>query len=725
MKFDYIETLTSTPRQLTSEGWERLIKSDHVKTVCAQVAAGHKELKKNLPAIMWQATYNGKPRKNENAESSGLFMLDIDHIEDPKAEFERIVESLQSDFLSVGILVVHITPSGKGLRLVAMMKPEQGFNTIAEYQKWLAERLQLKEYDACTKDLARMSFAVPEENILFFNSGVFSYEPQATVANNQPTLFSEEPAQMPAQQSGDKMQTTYKGKPLSEIWNKLTERVLQKPIEEGDRNSSIYRVCLLFRYICDNSPRVIASNIPDYGLPRGEFFKTIQNACNYELTAKGMNAMQKYFAEMFASNEAQSDVMQPSIVAAPALDFDLPPIFQQFVNTCPDDFKTPMIMSILPVLGAVATGVRSVYLDGVTHSPSFFSVLEAPQASGKGFLRNMVLSLTERIRFEDMQARAKEAAYKEELKRSKNKAKQPEDPRAMVRLVPASISIAQLLKRLDYADGKHLFTFCEEIDTLTKSNKSGAWSQKSDIYRNAFDNAEYGQDYISENTYSAIVKVFYNLLVLGTPKAVRRFFSDPEDGLCSRISFITLPDQFGAKMPHFSTLTNKQSQTVAKIVERLMKDCNVYKLDYLENEVNAWLEEKRRLSLETQSNTINIFMRRCAVMGFRAALLAHAVYGKPQQKHKDIIVKFFRFVADQTLYELFRRFDGAMEEVAQGSSSTSINVYSQLNEKFTLAELSELLRNANMKTPAKAVAYRLRKAGLIKSIERGTFQKLS
>ena len=178
-------------------------------------------------------------------------------------------------------------------------------------------------------------------------------------------------------------------------------------------------------------------------------------------------------------------------------------------------------------------------------------------------------------------------------------------------------------------------------------------------------------------------------------------------------------------MPHFTTLTSKQSQTVAKIVERLMKDCNVYKLDYLESGINAWLEEKRRLSLETQSNTINIFMRRCAVMGFRAALLAHAVYGKPQQKQKDIIVKFFRFVANQTLYELFRRFDGAMEEVAQGGSSTSINVFSQLNEKFTLAELSELLRNANMKTPAKAVAYRLRKAGLIKSIERGTFQKLS
>ena len=214
------------------------------------------------------------------------------------------------------------------------------------------------------------------------------------------------------------------------------------------------------------------------------------------------------------------------------------------------------------------------------------------------------------------------------------------------------------------------------------------------------------------------------MLVLGTPKAVRRFFSDPEDGLCSRICFITLPDQFGAKMPHFSTLTNKQSATVAKVVERLMKDTSIYKLDYLESEVESWLEEKRRLSLETQNNTINIFMRRCAVIGFRAALLAHAIYGKPQQKHKEQIAKFFRFVADYSLYELFRRFDGKVDDDEQRSSSASINVYSQLAETFTLNDLSALLKSAGMKTPAKAVAYRLRKAGLIKSVQRGEFQKI-
>ena len=169
MIFDYIETLTSTPKRLTIEAWNQLTESDHVKIVCAQVAAGHKELKKNLPAIMWQATYNGKPRKNENAESSGLYMLDIDHIDQPDTLFHTFEDRLEE----LGIYIVHKTPSTKGLRVVALCRPEH--ETIADNQAWLAKELKV-EHDACTRDLARLSFLVPEDYFYFYNPEVFSLE---------------------------------------------------------------------------------------------------------------------------------------------------------------------------------------------------------------------------------------------------------------------------------------------------------------------------------------------------------------------------------------------------------------------------------------------------------------------------------------------------------------------------------------------------------------------
>lgn len=733
MKFDYVTSFAAYPQPLTPDDWAHLLDSPQVAEICTKVEAGDKELKRKLPAIMWQATYNGKPRKNENAQSSGLYMLDIDHVEEPAELSNEIQARMNMHPQGYGIVIMHITPSGKGLRIVARMLKEQGFERISQYQQWLAGELKLKEYDAVTKDLARMSFAVPRKNLLYYDPAIFVLDAEATVKNLPPEekpLFNDLP--QPATPSSEKpVQTTYQGHSLSEIWCKLVEMVIKKPIEEGDRNSSIYRVALLFRYICDNNPNVIVANIPTYGLSRAEVFQAVRSACNYELSHRNMTYMMKLYNEMYGQNAADAsegadDAVQNEIISMPKLDFELPPIFSHYVNICPDDYKTPMLLAMLPVLGTVATGIRAVYLDGVMQTPSFFSVLVAPQASGKSFLRPMVAQLTERIRMDDLTARALESAYKDELKKSKNKAKQPEDPHASVRIVPASISIAQLLKRLDNAEGKHLFTFCEEIDTLTKSNKSGAWSQKSDIYRNAFDNAEYGQDYISENTYSAIVKVFYNMLVLGTPKAAERFFGDPEDGLCSRVCFITLPDQFGAKMPVFGSLSSKQLKTVQTIVERLMRDERIYKLSYLNPEIEAWLAEKRRSAIVSQSNAINIFMRRAAVIGFRAALICHAIYGNPQKKHKEIILRMFRFVSDACLYALYCRYNEKMEALEHSEKTTkSGNIYDLLPVEFDLDTLGSVARSVGASSSPRMIAMRFRKAGLVEQVRRGLYRKIN
>ena len=295
----------------------------------------------------------------------------------------------------------------------------------------------------------------------------------------------------------------------------------------------------------------------------------------------------------------------------------------------------------------------------------------------------------------------------------------------MFSLVPASISIAQLLKRLDYADGKHLFTFCEEIDTLTKSNRSGAWSQKSDIYRNAFDNAEYGQDYISENSYSANLPVYYNLLILGTPRATQRFFKDPEDGLCSRVLFITLPDQFGAKMPIFKPLSEAQHQAIANKVKQLMERTTVLDLSWLYPEVEAWLEEKRQIAARFMNESVNIFMRRCSVMGFRAAMVASALWTRMDDGKRDIVRRLFRFVADYSLFELVMRFGEMMvvsDEVKD--SFTSHPILQMLPDKFTRKQLEEKAKLAGFKSSGKLILHRFIRAGFIVKRGKDDYEKV-
>ena len=132
-------------------------------------------LKKRLPVITPHACrFRGDgSRKSDNAVPSGLVMLDIDHIDDPREFYaEHILPALspnspiasspiansQSPIAnseashSPAIHFVAITPSGHGLRLIAERNPGE---SIPEAQMRVAAACNLPEFDAVTKDLAR------------------------------------------------------------------------------------------------------------------------------------------------------------------------------------------------------------------------------------------------------------------------------------------------------------------------------------------------------------------------------------------------------------------------------------------------------------------------------------------------------------------------------------------------------------------------------------------
>ena len=118
------------------------------------------QLKKRLPIFTFHATFKNGRRKNGDAVPSGLSIYDLDHIPNPRAKWAEI-EARKEE---LGILLAHISPSLEGLRLVFLMP--QGMS-LAEAQAWMAQQLGDTQYDACVKDYARCSFAVPREYVLF------------------------------------------------------------------------------------------------------------------------------------------------------------------------------------------------------------------------------------------------------------------------------------------------------------------------------------------------------------------------------------------------------------------------------------------------------------------------------------------------------------------------------------------------------------------------------
>ena len=136
MAFDLCENICAPKvHKCTEKDFKDIIDSGFVSIHCeAYAATGNEEEKRALPAFCFQAHFTEGKRCNANAQSSGLYMLDVDHIEGDAYEFgKQIVDNWVTTCSCPEIYIVHVTPSGHGLRIVAKAKKDDP-DTIAECQ---------------------------------------------------------------------------------------------------------------------------------------------------------------------------------------------------------------------------------------------------------------------------------------------------------------------------------------------------------------------------------------------------------------------------------------------------------------------------------------------------------------------------------------------------------------------------------------------------------------
>ena len=146
---------------------------------------GDAALKRRLPAFIFQATFEDTVSKKGNkgawrcqagSRLNGLCVMDIDHVDDPREKFNSWhglhgFRGLESNEL--GILLVYITPSGKGLKIVFKARTEWG--NLIDNQHEMAKLLGVEVDESC-KDASRMSFICKESDILYLNEELFTYE---------------------------------------------------------------------------------------------------------------------------------------------------------------------------------------------------------------------------------------------------------------------------------------------------------------------------------------------------------------------------------------------------------------------------------------------------------------------------------------------------------------------------------------------------------------------
>lgn len=752
MKFSYFASpKASKGVECTYEQYLQAANDPKLLRLCNDIAHEEdkdkrSELKKRLPVITWQAFFPGR-RVALEAQPSGLFMLDIDHIFSPFGLYSRQIASRTKE---LGIVYVGKTASTHGLRIVAKCLPT--LHSLEECQKWLAGELNV-EYDGVCKDFARCSFLVHDSYTYYMDAKAIWEEEADDMCKYKVEVTNPTVASVPApagQQltipGTDTIPTTentltdYKGVPYEDICKEWLEYTGGEPTE-GERNTRLYKLALRLRYITDFNPATMKRAMPRYGLPESEIDQLIHSALNTPRAADMQKDLREVLERIDRKIKLQGDEEEiPDVITSTERMPPLPPIFRQWAEIAPDDFKTAVTLCQLPILGALGSRLRARYLDGKIHSPSFQVSLEAPQASGKSFMVRLVeTELAPMIQSDEAQ-KEKEKEYADKVAEMKllnikiNADNKDEilgtKPQGIVRFLPATISITKMLMRLHAAKGLHCFAYAEEIDTVHKAYKRG-FSSLSELLRVAFDNGRYGQDYASENSFSGDVFVYYNTLFSGTPKAMRRFYPDVEDGLVSRVLFVTLPDQFGKPMPVWGELDAKAKQIMDIGLERLNEISLVgdevqpeymLKLDYLNAELDKWIKAQQIEAVNQEDRTRDIFCRRAAVVGFRAGMLAAFLYGgkRTTPTVRKNVCQFAIWVANCMLNQHLLRFN------IQGTGS-NVNpyedVYKELKDEFSREDVEKALQALGKDSPVKSVLYKWRLLGTVEAIDEGRMGK--
>ena len=719
---------------------------DQIKLLDGQDPDELARLKRQLPVITPHACRftNDGTRKSANAVPSGLVMLDIDHIDDPREFFSRwifpaINQSAPSgeDLGGASIYFVAITPSGHGLRVIA--EREAG-ESIPAAQKRLATWFCLTEFDAVTKDLARASYLMPWSYVLYCEPAGLNFETaekEAVVTSHFAQLEAQshtttlpqqnvsETTQEKSAPSGEDLGgASYRGIEYSAIVRELVNLLGGEP-EMGERNQFYFTLVRYMRYICNFSADLCVRVLPDFGLSLSERCATALSSVNRPRKGDLPELLQR----AITTASTASELPTTGVAELQRSDLSLPPLPRVLELICrrlPEPFRPAMVIASLPILGALATRVRFQYLDKQEHSFSFMSCITAPAATGKSFIRKPVNLLLTPIDRQDELERKREEEYKEALRAAKNSKMQPTNPRACPRNNGINVSIAKLLQLLAYSDGKHLIGIGEEIDTLVKSERAGVWSQKSDIYRLGFDNAKYGQNYMSDNSFSANVPVFYNLLLTGTPGGMYRFFKDVEDGLVTRFCFAQLPDMFGSDIPAFENYTEAEEREIIDIAECLDKAAGTIACSHVGVRIRRWLNEKRDLAIREDSRAVDTLRKRAAVIGYRAGMLAYLLNECVYEKS---VGEFTAWVAEYVFQNQMQLFGSKFEEVAQNQlvmnerKSCVVSLLQQLPEQFTRNELMALRARNGQSTRVDMVIGRWKSSGFITQVEKHTYKK--
>ena len=749
--FGIAENVKSKVMECTQERFRSVIDSPRVAKVCAEIKEAYERylhgklvkeeyektktrLKKELPVFTPHATFADGRRLNAGAVPSGLSMYDKDHITNPREWWEEKRALLMQKGLLQYVLLVHITPSVEGLRLFFVVP--QGMD-LAQAQLWMAQQLEDTDYDACVKDFARCSFAVPRGYILHLDEeGLFSYSPQSDTelhgvinnpaecynspqsdteshgVNNNPADTKEEKEKnsvelrvLRGEKNTSTFPQTYQDIPYTDIIEALEEQLGGKP-DLGGRNNFIFTMACHMRHVCNDNPHWIAAFLPDYGEEQARWWATIQSACKRHQSCDMPRIMKRVLAVCRKRREALAiDIPTPGEEEArpPQMPDNLPPLIKLLLSNTPEIYKPTVAHAVFPALATHLWQTRFLYIDNVEHEATLMNCLLAETGSGKSCIVEPINRIMADIRARDAVNLAIENEWKNEMMmKGANKDKRKRPAGLVIQEVSPNMTNAAFVMRLKEADGHFLYALMNELDQFDALKTTLRDSSQFQIMCLAFDpNNVYGQVRAGYASVSEKVCVRFNWNASATIHKGQAYFRKVlVDGPISRINFCTIPERaIGSDIPRFGTYDTAFDEKLRPYIDYLNGARGLVECRQARSLAKKLVEEKAEEARLSQNRVFENLSFRANVIAFLKACVLYVAHGRKWSKS---IEDFVRWSLDYDLWCKMRFFGKAIEEAEKVTDTGYVrgpkNLLDLLPTVFTRAEAGLVREQQGIRT---------------------------
>ena len=440
-------------------------------------------------------------------------------------------------------------------------------------------------------------------------------------------------------------------------------------------------------------------------------------------------------------------------------DHELPPIMSDIVANAPQNRKIAAFIASVSPLCAMTPRARLQYHYDTRPSALLLQVLiEGAQSSGKSFAADIEsLIMDKTLKARDKAMRRLEQEYRDKKKRRKANEKLEEEPETTIRVVPPTISKTVLTKRADmyervYGDTLTFWMFAEELAQVTDAGKNG-YSNLRTIMRTAYDlGSEFGIDFASDNSYSAIVDINICSMFCATPSAIDDYFDKKaiEGGNITRTILCRLDETIGEDGAIFRPYTPEQRVRIDAMLGKLMNE--TYNQDgslqptvtidtkWLDKTVCQWVRAKAKEASLSGNRALDVFRKRSSVSAFRIAALCQYLYelekgGRINTTCTDATIQkrvrqIYLFMAEYILNGMMDRWGKRFEELntkrdQENRPGPKTILFDQLSETFNRAQLRSLIEQQGKTTPERVFICQWKKMRVIEEVEKDTYHKLN